>query len=106
MEERRQHKRNSVSWLVRLWLRHNWFTVARATDASQHGLGIALANRIPPGVLQPGQSYRVEVRTEHDGQLVLVGELRSITDQSIGLEIKEPVFPLHRGQRRSEKSAE
>jgi hypothetical protein len=103
MEERRQDPRNPVSWLVRVWLRQNWFVIGRAKDTSRRGLGVALSPRIPAGALEPGTSYRVEVRTEHDGELVFVGELRSVTDHGLGFEIREWVS-TRRGREREQES--
>jgi PilZ domain len=98
MEERRRHPRKTVSWLARLWLNEDWFTVAKTVNASMHGLCLAISQRIPATALKPGQRYRLEVRTEPDGEIVFTGTLRDANAIGMGFEIDETV-PLDARQR-------
>ncbi len=104
MQERRRHPRKAVSWLARLWLTENWFTIARTVDASMHGLCLAISQRIPASALKPGEQYRVEVRTEPGGELVFAGTLRGVTASRLGFEIGE-VVPVD-SQRSSQGSGQ
>jgi hypothetical protein len=101
MQERRRHPRKAVSWLARLWLTESWFTIAKTVNASKHGLCLAISQRIPASALKPGERYRLEVRTEPDGELVFAGTLRGVKASGMGFEIGDlvPVDSQHSSRR-------
>ncbi len=86
-EERRRHARRRVPWQARLWVGEETY-VGSVLDASVYGLCLGM---VPPTVLKPGQSYRLEILTDGDTGLPTLGEVRYITDRGVGIETKDPL---------------
>lgn len=84
MPERRRHPRHPVAWPVRLWA-DTESVVGRAVDASASGIRIVTA---PTAFVKAGNSYRVEVMGEPAPRFALVGQVRHVGAQGVGVETR------------------
>ena len=83
----RRHRRRTVSWPVRLWIGEDEYE-GRATDASAYGLRLV---SVPDALLKLGECYRVEILGGGETG-IMVGEVRSIAEGTVGMELKEPLL--------------
>jgi len=83
----RRHRRRTVSWPVRLWIGEEKYE-GRAVDASVHGLRLV---SVPDALLKIGEAYRIEILSL-SGLGPVVGEVRTISDDGVGIELREPLL--------------
>jgi len=83
----RRHPRRPVFWPVRLWIGEESFE-GRAVDASLHGIRLTA---VPTALLEVGKSYRLDILSDPSAEFSCPAEVRNITDESVGLETKEPL---------------
>ncbi len=84
--ERRQHRRQPVSWRIRVWLGEKFgYVSGKATDASSGGLGVVFSSRLASRLLRRGAHYRIEV--EAGGQPVIREDavIRYAAGERVGL---------------------
>jgi class 3 adenylate cyclase len=86
-EERRRHARHPVPWQVRLWAGEESY-VGSVLDASPYGLCLGM---VPPTVLKPGQSCRLEILIQGEPGVPCLGEVRYVTDRGVGIETRDPL---------------
>ena len=93
MKDRRHHPRHSVSWRARLWPDECVATSARVVDASVHGMRVGISHGVPLARLRRGESYRVQIGDEGNGEFLCLAEVRHVGDRGVGLETRQ-VLPL------------
>jgi hypothetical protein len=88
--ERRRWPRQKVAWVVRLLLGEGVVIMAKAVEASRHGLRLA-ADQVA-AVLPRGGKCRVEVSLAGgEATFSREGEIRHVGEHGVGLEIAEPL---------------
>jgi hypothetical protein len=86
--ERRRWPRQKVAWVVRVLLGEGVVIVAKAVEASRHGLRLA-ADQLA-AVLQRGGKCRVEVSLAGgEATFSREGEIRHVGEHGVGLAIAE-----------------
>ena len=90
MIERRRWPRQKVAWVARVLLSEGVVIVAKAVDASRHGLRLA-ADQLA-AVLPRGGKCRVEVSLAGgEATFSREGEVRHVGEHGVGLAIAEPL---------------
>lgn len=106
MRERRRWPRYRVHWSVRLFVDDANTIVMKTFDVSLHGLRLAVDDEVGASHLRPGERYRFEVHLpDSEARFVRVGEVRHITEGSVGFKCLEPLPELivpPPGERRSD----
>jgi hypothetical protein len=87
MAERRRYPRLPVSWPVLLRVAQETL-VGRAVDASDFGIRILAA---PTAEVKAGVSFHVEIMGEPEPRFHLVGQVRHVGPQGVGLESRDPL---------------
>jgi hypothetical protein len=88
--ERRRWPRQKVAWVVRVLLGEGVVIVAKAVEASRHGLRLA-ADQIA-AALSRGDKCRVEVSLAGgEATFSREGEVRHVSEHGVGLAINEPL---------------
>jgi hypothetical protein len=90
--ERRRWSRRTVGWSARLLIGEGKVIVAKAMDASLHGLRLALDDTRAAAAIRHGESCAVEVHVpDSEARFVRQGEVRHLGDQGVGLAFAEPL---------------
>ncbi len=93
MIERRRWPRRQVAWSARLLIGGGKAIVAKAMDASLHGLRLALGeDALASTAIRHGESCAVEVHVPHsEARFFRQAEVRHVGEHDIGLVISEPL---------------
>jgi hypothetical protein len=91
--ERRCWSRRQVVWPARLLIGEGTAIAAKATDASLHGMRLALDDHACASTaIRHGESYAVEVHVpDSEARFFRQGEVRHFGAHGIGLAIAEPL---------------
>ncbi len=87
MEEQRSLDGQRVDWPIFVWINDTRFLAGQVVSASRHRMWMTL-NWLPPGLLQPGQEYRAEVRSDRRTRRRYLVLVRYIGPEGVGLEIR------------------
>ena len=87
MQERRQYPRFPVSCIVRLWFGDDAFAIAWATDASLHGVHVAVSPYISP-CLEMGRPFRIDFHPGTGEEFSCAGDIRDIINKGHELEVR------------------
>ncbi len=85
--ERRKYPRSPVSWTVRVWLGEDVFAIAKAADASLHGMCILASHYVGP-FLEMGKPYRVDVHPGTPHEFTCTAEIRNIINTQTELQLR------------------
>jgi hypothetical protein len=90
MLERRRWPRWQVAWSARVLIADAAAISAQATDASLHGLRLAIEGRIPGVLIREGEKCRVEIVLADDqARFCREAEVRHVSENGIGLSVAE-----------------
>jgi PilZ domain-containing protein len=90
--ERRRWPRREVAWPVTMSLEGGGSVTGRVTDASRHGLRVALEDSVSQQVIREGTRCHVEVLLAGgQARFVRIGEVRHVGDYGVGLLVPKPL---------------